>query len=186
MPIRNPHFQRPLFGVLAALLLANTLPMGCSDNGRTSGIEARAKGTMSGQCNIEIVKQSTGVSWISIENVTGPEIIIQRHSDWWGDLWFEVADQNGKWSRLPRVNTFSDIDMPDHTDPDWVSLMRGDQASWCLNENMVGRLTVGQRIRLHWKTTGLVPQVFAKSGTEFPRDPLVVELVVQSDTIELP
>ena len=139
--------------LLIALLVVNC---GCTA-GHSSPTMGPSPQTYAGPCLIALTKESDGTVRFYVENVKGPHLVVQRYGDLWGMLRFDVSDSSGKWIPLPPVDTRAGEDFPDPSDPNWVALDPGDALSWILDYNLTGRLNDGQRVRLHWETTGPVP-----------------------------
>lgn len=138
--------------------------------------------TNAGSCLISVTKLTDGNVRFSVYNVTGKRIGIQRHGDLWGNLYFESQGLTGRWSRLDKVKGGVDEDFGVPVDLDWVSLVGGDETSWILNYNDVGRMKVGDTVRLHWEATDPMPSTF-ESHSRFPNPPLDLLLVVRPEPV---
>ena len=166
-----PLNLRAMFASFGLILVT----LGCSHS-RDPNPLVRAN---AGPCYISVTKMSEGNLVFTIMNVKGRELLIQRHGNWWGNLTFDVKNVLGRWEELSPVNSNSAYDYPSPTDHDWVSLRSRDSASWYLNYNAVGRLKVGDMVRMHWHVEGKVPKTLQDSGTVFPSVPLEIILRVR-------
>ena len=162
--------------IATTLVIAVECALGCS-HPRVPLPSLRAN---AGPCLIKVTKLQDGNVRLTVANVNGPDIVLQRHGERWGTLFFEVSGLSEKWSRLDPVDANSADDFPDPADRDWTSLTAGDQASWFVNYNDVGKLYAGEKVRLLWKTTGPMPPCLSKSGSRFPDALLDLVLTVES------
>jgi hypothetical protein len=131
-----------------------------------------------GPCFLSLTKMGGGRVRLSVLNVNGTFILVQRHGDDFGGITIEVRNIHGNWSTLDPINPYVDVDSPSEDDSDWVSLSNGDEVSWDLLYLTTGRLRAGDHVRLNWKTIGKAPQRFGRYGKPFPVAGTVVELTV--------
>lgn len=131
-----------------------------------------------GPCFVSLSKMDGGNVRLSLLEVNGDSLVIQRRGEDFGGLIVEVRDIHGNWSPLDRIDSGEEIDPADAEKNDWVSMMNGDEVSWDLRYLPTGRLRVGDRVRLTWKTIGRVPPPFTGLGKPFPKVAIHLELTV--------
>ena len=133
-------------------------------------------------CYINILKSKNENLSLWVLNVDGSPVCIQRHSEDAGGVLLEVQDTFGRWGQPAVVDPNSDFDARDLLDTDWVLLRSGESLSWHLIPQLYGRLNVGDKVRLKWKTIGKLPSYLAKEYQAFTEVPVQVDLVVRADT----
>lgn len=132
-------------------------------------------------CLISVNKVPGGNVKLSVYNVKGPEVVVLRRYDAGGGLKFEVSDGKGGWGPLEHVNPLLKFDLPGTSDDDWVCLSQGEEASWYIYYNYVGRLRVGEKVKLHWETDDSVPSFLTRFGAPFPYPSVDIVLTVQAE-----
>jgi hypothetical protein len=133
----------------------------------TQSVGASPGWTVSGPCSVRISKAADKLS-LSLRNDSHGPVILQKHGELWGYMRFLVVDSKGKWVRLRRVDPGFDADYPDPSERDWVCLDQGERISWPLEQNIAGRLAVGQEVKVEWEQFGQMPKGLAGIGELYP------------------
>ena len=134
-----------------------------------------------GSCYLSLTKMSDGSVRLSVHQVDGLAVVVQRHGDDWGGIRLEARGALGGWGELDPINSYVHVDTPDQSDADWVSLEPGDEVSWRLLYLTSGRLKAGDQVRLRRKTIGKVPPSLTAYGKPFPDKDIDVILTVKAD-----